>query len=574
MVDCMGITKYKDFLFIILLLIFFVVASVYCGHIYGNLYMDCGREAILPELILKGKVLFKDIFGMYNPFSYQINAGLYKIFGVSLNTLYGAAYFNAFLFIVGIYLICRRFISEYYSFSITVLLAGLYVFGCKGVVCYLFPYSYAMIYAVTMYTYSVLVFLYYMEKENIYFLYLSGLFLGLSFANKPEFGLCIIPMLIVMALNKEKFKTFVITLIMTILPIICSYLGLFLQGFNYQDLVNYLDFTVNFFNTEEQFTYTNKHVMAHFDDVSLITMFYDFTASFIIAGITCFYISLFTKNTYTRLFAILFCPIFISSMFNVLFKFNNLYYFSWATIVLLVLLYIHSGKKETSLTDKMLVFLILTALLSMVRINFIPLSKYAMGIYTLLPIIVIWIYFVKAEFKLFKNINYKQYLALTFIVVGLLNICVLKEYTKEFISVNTSRGTISQPKAEADMFVYLENWVNYNTKKNDSVLMMPEGIMLNFVTGRPTKDMYYHLIPNHISAMGENDIVTGLDNDKPEYIIINSAQYTMYGKTEMCRDFGQKICKFVKNNYKKVKEFSTIGYAMPYPFKAKIYKLK
>ena len=75
--------KYLIFLWILTIL----GLLIFCGH-YSGILIDFGREVYYPEQILQGKVLYKDLFNIYGPLSYQINALLYKIFGAKLSTLY------------------------------------------------------------------------------------------------------------------------------------------------------------------------------------------------------------------------------------------------------------------------------------------------------------------------------------------------------------------------------------------------------------------------------------------------------------------------------------------------------
>ena len=303
--------KYKkDLLYILFIFIFYIVSALFLGHIYGSLYIDCGREAILPELVLKGKILYKDIFAMYNPLSYQINAILYFIFGSSLKTLYGAAYVNAFVMLIGLYLICRRFINEYFSFVITLLIASVYVFGCTGLCSYLFPYSFAFTYALTCFIYSVLFCLLYMEKDNKYFLYLSSVLLGLSFANKPEFSICIIPLIFL--IRKDSSKTLLQILTLFVLPVIFSYSILFLQGFSIDDLIKYFDFIINFFKTDEQQLYTQSCLMGHlnYQYFKSILLFAAKSIGYFIVCIL--YFNLFSKNLYYKIAGLCLFPAFIN----------------------------------------------------------------------------------------------------------------------------------------------------------------------------------------------------------------------------------------------------------------------
>ena len=114
----------------------------------------------------------------------------------------------------------------------------------------------------------------------------------------------------------------------------------------------------------------------------------------------------------------------------------------------------------------------------------------------------------------------------------------------------TKKGSFGYEQRKMESFNEIVDWVEQNTKKNDSVLVVPEGVMINFVTDRPTKPLYYHLIPNHVSALGEDNVIAGLTADKPEYIItLPYPGNIAYGKGPMCVDWGKNICNFIDNNY-------------------------
>lgn len=57
------------------------------GH-WGDFQIDCGREFYVPAAILKGKLLFRDLWYMYGPLAPYCKALLFRIFGVHLTVLY------------------------------------------------------------------------------------------------------------------------------------------------------------------------------------------------------------------------------------------------------------------------------------------------------------------------------------------------------------------------------------------------------------------------------------------------------------------------------------------------------
>src|SRR5216684_2852518 len=57
------------------------------GH-WGDFQIDNGRELYVPAEILKGKLLFRDLWYMYGPLAPYLKALLFRIFGVQLTVLY------------------------------------------------------------------------------------------------------------------------------------------------------------------------------------------------------------------------------------------------------------------------------------------------------------------------------------------------------------------------------------------------------------------------------------------------------------------------------------------------------
>ncbi len=105
--------KYKGIILpLILIFIFFTGVNLSWGK-WGHVIYDCFREAVLPQAILDGKVLYRDITNLYPPLGYYFNALLYLIFGNSLNTLYWAGIINSFLILSIIYFVVKKYSSDF-----------------------------------------------------------------------------------------------------------------------------------------------------------------------------------------------------------------------------------------------------------------------------------------------------------------------------------------------------------------------------------------------------------------------------------------------------------------------------
>lgn len=57
------------------------------GH-WGDFQIDNGRELYIPAAILKGKLLYRDLWYMYGPLAPYLKALLFRVFGVHLTVLY------------------------------------------------------------------------------------------------------------------------------------------------------------------------------------------------------------------------------------------------------------------------------------------------------------------------------------------------------------------------------------------------------------------------------------------------------------------------------------------------------
>lgn len=78
------------------------------GH-WGDFQVDNGRELYVPAEILKGKLLFRDLWYMYGPLAPYLKALLFQIFGVHLTVLYGFGLALTIGFALITFEISRRF---------------------------------------------------------------------------------------------------------------------------------------------------------------------------------------------------------------------------------------------------------------------------------------------------------------------------------------------------------------------------------------------------------------------------------------------------------------------------------
>ena len=542
----------------------FFIFLVICWGRFGDIIVDCGREAYLPQLILEGKVLYKEIFAMYNPLSYQINALLYLMFGASFNTLYFAGIFSTFLILFAIYLISRQLLSPFKAIFPALITICFCICKHPNCVDYIFPYSYGMIYSLVTFLYFVLFSIYFVkkiedeEKIQLCLSYYASFIMGISLACRYEFVLAYIPFLVYLLLKTKNIKVVFTNLFLVLFPISVSFGSLFIQGFKFEDLVNYIQFGNNFFNVEEQKWYSKTQ------GYSLLAFVYFFKPVFQRA-------LLFFSILFLNVFCFLGIQklkvnkVFLVFIYLILFTFESIFLlkskslymlqnfsaFSWLTFSSILILFISCFAKEIR---NRIVYILLSSfiILSAFRIGFVYVGQYS--VYFLPLALVCNIAFV-------LNLKMKPYIEKSIIffliLISCINFLVIsyqRNYDKSLLK--TDKGNIYVLNSQFLPYKNVVNWIKENTNKSDTILVLPESPMLNFITNRPTNNKYYHLIPNHISALGEENIVRDLYKSMPDYIILQKYDYQLYGKHFLGLDYGLEIYDFINKNYVDIAIFS------------------
>ena len=133
------------------------------------------------------------------------------------------------------------------------------------------------------------------------------------------------------------------------------------------------------------------------------------------------------------------------------------------------------------------------------------------------------------------------------ILVGVSN---SKFYIEKKQVINTPKGKIYVEKKYYKTTKNLFDYIKKNTKKDDKILILPEGMMLNYLTDRKTDDFYNTLLPLYEETFGNEQIIEHFQKSMPDYIIFNSWNSSDYYFSIICEDYLFEFCNFVKRNYK------------------------
>lgn len=522
--------KYLMILWIISLI---GITLTYAHH--GNLIIDNGREAYYPTQILLGKVLYKDIFNVYGPMSYMINALLYKIFGANLNVLYFAGIFCALGIIFLIYNIAKNYLSEFLSFSIGILTISVGL-TYAGLFNFIFPYSYAILYGILAFLASFFFLVKYEQNpDKTNYLYLSCFLGGICITNKYEF----IPYLTVILYSMIKIKPLQMkeylycVLSVLVAPTLCFGL-LFLQGLRISDLILTAKYINNMTHGQAlKNFYSNSGV--YFCRKTLGLLITKFFQSSIFLLIFIFSISKLKKN-----FSI---PIIITTAIF-MFKFVDpaVFVFIPVLIFILALIYFKALLQNTKL------FILTLAGITISLKVFWGVATLNYGMFFVSFLLITLISLILNNLKN-KEINQNAigiFIIIVALILGYNNIQGLRQ--KNYC-LKTNKGNIFVDESFYQPTFNLIQYINKKTKPTDKILILPEGAMINFLTERKTDNIYISLIPPYIDAFGEKNIIEHFKKDSPDYIIFNNWNSQDYGFSYICKDYATTFCGYVQQNY-------------------------
>ena len=461
----------------------------------GLMLIDTGREFYIPWQMLKGAVLYKDIFNLYGPFAYQLNALLFAIFGVKISVIYFAGLVNSLLIVIGVFLLSKEFLSKSISFAAALIIMFSLAFNT-----FLYnsniSYTYSIAYALCAFIFSLLFLIKYIKNGNFKFAYLSSLLAGLSLANKYEFSIFPLILLYVFIFIKplgiknllKAFSLFII------FPVICWGI-LFLQGLTLSDIKNHLELINNLIHAPLLKLFFNKFgVFFNLPSIINLTVNSGFSAVFGFLPIINFALFL----------------IFIKKIYN----------------------------------DKPLFIFGLSAISAGAK-TFFFLNINHMGAF-ILPICFIFTIILLMKFNSVKKI-----------MPVLLCVFILYFAGEDFSSlqyknfeIQTNKGKIYTYKKEGLLIKSAYDYIIKNTSTEDYIAVLPEGCFINFLTERNGHNKYFNLSPLFYNdVFKENNVISSYKNSLPECFIILPIDNIEYGKSFFGIDYAQNFYEMIKDNY-------------------------
>ena len=520
---------------------------IFCGH-YSNTLLDIGREIYYPERILRGDVLYKDLFNIYGPFSYLWNAVLYKIISPNILTLYLSGCVCAFGIVSGIYLIAKKFLSEGLSFALG-------AFAVMTGVCathlfnFTLPYSFAMLYGTVAFIYSLLFLVKFKETNSPNWLYLSSLLCGICIANKYDFFLYGILVLAVALKTKNK-RVILNSLTCLMLVPVVLFIVLVLQGLRLNDIITAAT-DIKHVISSKSLTYFYKVQGIYFSPTVILLWLINLLRT----GIGFAGLMLGAKLTEKNKF----------------FGWATIGFFTIVTLVLTsppvfmfiaplaVILFI-IGKHKSKIDSKTLILTIGT--LSVCAKSFWVMLPLNYGVYVLPTILTAGLVLL---FCLIDK-NYEKVFAIGLIAVGLNFLGnALGERVKLNTPIVTEKGVIYTHKNNAEVTNGLTKILRENEVK--TAYIYPEGLTVNFLSNVDGDGYFNSLLPLYSESFGEKAFIDAIEKHKPEVIVLSNQNMKEYGVEYICSNYAFEFCNYLSKNY-------TMTYNLDKGFRVVVFERK
>lgn len=114
-------------------------------------------------------------------------------------------------------------------------------------------------------------------------------------------------------------------------------------------------------------------------------------------------------------------------------------------------------------------------------------------------------------------------------------------------------NTLSVTPQLAGEIAGLLRQIETRTRPQDGLVVLPEGAVLNYLTGRLNPTRYKLLIPGYLTRQNEAEVVRALRRNPPGAIVIWSGPTEGYGYRFFGEDYGLLVQKWIEKQYEFVK---------------------
>ncbi len=548
---------------------------------WSLIILDFGRELYIPWRLSMGGVLYRDIYvDHYGPFSPYLNAFLFKMFGVNIMTL---AFFNMGVVIIITYCIYRLF--RHTANSVTALMTAatfLSIFAFKFPnYNYITPYAHALTHGIALSFFSILAFYRYIKKQNTFWVVIIGLLIGTIFLTKLEVFFASIAAIgtgFIVLWHVEQFSLRKIIRVSAILffslllptAVFTVYFSFFMP---FQEaLLSILTQYRQLFETAV--TSNVFYLRATGRDASLFYLgkILLVTGWYVLLLCLVWSVARLVERISSTYYRMIIMIVAASALF--LLYFMNGVPWNWLDlripfafqVVVAVMGIFYGITIWKSRKDKgkalsalpMLVFIIFAFVMVLKMILRVTINVYGFALTMPATLVVVAGLVYHVPRLVAKNAQSTTFIrALSIILVAMFLVMEIGAVSDTYLIRNYPIDTGKERIITFDAVLNIEGPVidatlkkiNETIKPNENFLVIPEGILLNYLTGRENPSPYTSFLLGDLVMHHEEKMVERLSRRLPDYVILMDRGVGEWGFKKFGVDTGTKISGWVTKNY-------------------------
>jgi len=538
-----------------------IVLAWYTWGRWGDFQIDCGRELYVPSEILRGKLLYRDLFYPYGPLAPYACALLIAIFGSHLLVFYLLGIAVAvgcaiLLFELGAMLEGR-------AVGLTAALALLFMGFAPGIFNYAFPYSYAATMGLLLSLLCSWFTLRNLFDRSGYNLLMAGLAASLTLLCKQEFGVaCYLMLGFVMAMEAILRRSVrpLLHQIAACAPGVVLWVAIY--GWFFWTLTPGFMVDANWVGLPGTAMHNYGavfygYVGQRFIPREMLQMIMCAAASVTMWSL------LATGNRGPRniILAIL-VAIAVAHRFGqvnpttegfvtgyLVFP-GGMFFIGCGLVAYSTYELLRKGNRRCLAEAAFGIF----ALVPAIRV-FAEIRPYDYSIYLAMPLFLVFLIAISRCIKAAtpalsadRQRRLANYL-LAAEVVMLALVCI-PQTSERLDTLETSWGTLQLKPEQANVARQILDFISEQKRHGRQVAVLPEATILYALTGTEAPGRWYMLVPGILSPAQEQVCLADLNRASPDYILLTARLTTEYGADYFGIDYDQTIYHWIESNYR------------------------
>ena len=535
---------------------------------WGSLTIDGGHEMYVPALLSEGKVLYRDVWWLYTPFSVYLNSYFFRWFGENLNVLYWAGSLSALASGVLLYVAGMRlasWVAGWTAGAIVIIQAfNPFLF------CFPLPYSFAAVYGCLAACLFIVFMIRAAYSDHWVWTFGAGGVAAVAMLDKIEFGAaCYATLGILIAarsLQQRSWKRLGQDLL-AVLPGVaaCALVAAWMLSIRGYE----------FITQENMISWPGTYYMKTYGTMWLAnTGFTLDAASFgqaalrtgLIAAVFAeiYFLLRRTRSERRVILVITLCVAAAACLIGVFWPDAEMY-FRWIFLPQDTVLYVaiaaagawwYFWKQRTDSIFALALLFTFSALLAFRILLGLKPSGYP--IYYNGPVILAFLLLAPAilagSARAPRTAFHRQalvcFLCLTAVV---LHVSLIPK-DKDLVPLTTSRGTIRVEKLMAERYQLAIDFMKEKAAQDEPVMSIPEDTSLYFLSGTYSPTRVFMFVPG-ILVPGKmtDELIAGIERAPVRYLIWSSRTFGEMGVPNFGTDFDRTLGDYFRSHYRFVR---------------------